>query len=99
VLELQVTGRAGIPPEGVSAAVLNVTATGPTSNGYLTVWPTGVSRPTASNVNFVGGQTVPNLVFARVGDDGKVSIYNPYGATHVVVDVQGWTLAPSAASG
>jgi hypothetical protein len=47
----------------------------------------------------VGGQTVPNLVFARVGDDGKVSIYNPYGATHVVVDVQGWTLAPSAASG
>jgi hypothetical protein len=99
VLELQVTGRAGIPPEGVSAAVLNVTATGPTSNGYLTVWPTGVSRPTASNVNFVGGQTVPNLVFARVGDDGKVSIYNPYGATHVVVDVQGWVLGPSTASG
>jgi hypothetical protein len=27
---------------------------------------------------------------AKVGDDGKIAIYNAWGDTHVVVDVEGW---------
>ena len=44
----------------------------------------------ASNLNFVAGQTVPNLVMAKVGADGKVSIFNNLGTSHVIFDVVGW---------
>ncbi|MEO5679357.1 MAG: CAP domain-containing protein, partial [Acidimicrobiales bacterium] len=36
---LTVTGRGGVPSSGVGAVVLNLTATGPTSAGFLTVFP------------------------------------------------------------
>jgi hypothetical protein len=35
------------------------------------------------------GQTVPNMVLARVGSNGMISICNNSGSTHVVVDVLG----------
>ena len=53
-----------------SAAVLNVTVAEPTAASYLTVYPTGLSRPDASNLNDEPGQTVPNLVFAQIGRTG-----------------------------
>jgi len=74
-ISLQVTGRGGVPAIGVSAVVLNVTATGPTASSYVTVWPDGASRPVASNLNFVAGQTVPNRVMVPVGAGGKVDLY------------------------
>ena len=89
-LALQVTGRGGVPAAGVSAVVLNVTVTEPTTASWLTAYPAGASRPNASNLNFVAGQTVPNLVVVKVGDMGKVTLYNSTGATHVVADVAGW---------
>jgi hypothetical protein len=93
-LDLQVTGMGGVP-SNATAVVLNVTAAdSPGPDSYLTVWPTGTSRPLASNLNFVAGQTVPNLVIARIGAGGKVSIYNNLGSTVVVADVQGWFTNP-----
>jgi NPCBM/NEW2 domain len=89
-LDLQVTGRGGVPASGVSAVVLNVTVTDPTSAGFITVWPTGVVRPTASNLNFTPGQTVPNLVVVKLGVGGSVSLFNSAGSTHLVADVTGW---------
>jgi|CXWL01.1.fsa_nt_gi uncharacterized protein (DUF1501 family) len=87
-LNLKVTGRGGVPTNA-KAVALNVTVTEPSSGSYLTVWPAGDTRPLASSVNMVRGQTVPNMVFARVGADGMVSVYNNSGAAHVVVDVVG----------
>jgi len=89
-LTLQVAGRGGVPASGVSAVVLNVTVTDPTASGYLTVWPTGEALPTVSNLNFAAGQTVPNLVVAKLGSGGKVSLYNSAGQTHLIADVAGW---------
>jgi hypothetical protein len=85
-----VVNRGGVPATGVGAVVLNVTATNPTTASFVTVWPKGAARPTASNLNFVAGQTVPNMVIAKVGADGQVSIYNDSGSVDVVVDVLGW---------
>jgi hypothetical protein len=85
-----VGGLDGVPTSGVSAVVLNVTVTAPTASSHLTVWPTGVAMPTASNLNFVAGQTVPNLVVARVGSDGTVSIFNNAGSVDVIADIVGW---------
>ena len=88
--DLQVSGRGGVPSSGVGAVSLNVTVTGPTSSGFVTVWPSGAAQPLASNLNFVAGQTVPNAVVVGVGTDGKISLFNSSGSSHVVVDVTGW---------
>ncbi|HUR23729.1 MAG TPA: hypothetical protein VMZ73_07650, partial [Acidimicrobiales bacterium] len=89
-IDLQVTGQGGVPANA-TAVVLNVTAAdSPGPDSYLTVYPTGTVRPLASNLNFVAGQTIPNLVIAKIGAGGKVTIYNNLGSTVVVADVQGW---------
>jgi hypothetical protein len=89
-ITLQVTGAGSVPMTGVSGVVLNVTATGPTAASFLTVFPAGASQPLASNVNFTGGQTVPNRVTVKLGTGGSVSIFNAAGSVDVVVDVGGW---------
>jgi Bacterial Ig-like domain (group 3) len=89
-LKLSVTGRAGVPASGAGAVVLNVTVTNPTAAGYLTVWPSAAPRPLASNLNFIRGETIPNLVIAKLGADGAVTLFVSAGTTDVVVDVVGW---------
>jgi acyl-coenzyme A synthetase/AMP-(fatty) acid ligase len=90
-VSLQVAGVGGVPSTGVGAVVLNVAVTNPSAGSYLTLYPSGTSKPTASNLNFNAGETIPNVVFAKVGANGKVSIYNNWGSTDVVVDLQGWS--------
>lgn len=96
-LQLRVAGRAGIPA-GATAVVLNVTSTGATAPGFVTAHPQGSQRPGASNVNFVGGRTVANLVVAGLGPSGDVCLFN-FGATDLVVDVAGWLTGPAPAAG
>ena len=55
--------------------------------GYVTVYPCG-TRPDASNLNFVSGQTDPNSVIAPVSATGKVCFY-VYGTAHLLADVSG----------
>ncbi|MFF7181874.1 hypothetical protein [Streptomyces sp. NPDC008121] len=86
---LQVTGKAGIPAAGVTAVVLNVTATGPTSAGFVSVHPDGTTRTSASNLNFTAGQTIPNLVVVPVVN-GRVSFYNRAGSVDLLADVAGY---------
>lgn len=88
-LDLVVAGRGGVPANA-GAVALNVTAIGPTARSFITVFPTGETRPNASNLNLDTGRTLPNMVIASVGTGGKVSIYNDAGSTHLAVDVLGW---------
>ena len=46
--------------------------------------------PLASNLNFVANQTVPNLVIAKLGANGQVSLFNSSGSTDIVADIVGW---------
>ena len=93
VVELQVGGREGVPTDA-SAAVLNVTVDAPQGDGFATVWPCGEQRPLASNLNYHVGQTIANLVIARLGTGGKVCIFVQTG-THVIADVSGYFPAGS----
>jgi hypothetical protein len=88
-LQVPVLGVSGIPLTGVTAVSLNLTAVGPTAEGYVTVWPCGSTKPSTSNVNFVKNQIVPNAVISPVDSTGKVCIASSAG-THVVVDINGW---------
>src|SRR5438445_2259869 len=97
-LNVQVLGAGGVPSSGVSAVVLNVTAVDQTANGFFTVFPTGTGLPTASNLNWTPGQTVPNRVVVSTGTAGQVSIYNGLGSADVIVDVNGY-FSDSTATG
>ena len=81
------TSTSPVPP---TAVVLNVTVTNPSAGGYLTLFPDGAARPSTSDLNFVAGQTIPNLVVVRVGSNGRLDIFNAAGTTDVIADVVGW---------
>ncbi len=89
VRTVKVTGKGGVP-NGATAVVMNVTATNTTAASFLTVWPDKESRPNASNLNYVAGQSVPNLVKVRLSSDGRVNIYNHEGSADVIFDVAGY---------
>jgi hypothetical protein len=74
----------------VGSVALNVTVVGSTASNYLTVYPFGAAQPTASNLNFVGGQTIANMVIVKIGTGGKITLFNRDGVTPVLVDVVGW---------
>ena len=88
-IDFQIIGQGGVPAEATSV-VLNVTAADPEATGYFTVFATGATRPDASNLNVVAGKNVANLVIARIGTSGKVSLYNYGGNAHVIFDVTGY---------
>ncbi|WP_371476645.1 hypothetical protein [Kitasatospora sp. NBC_00315] len=88
-LTVQVAGRGGVPAEGVTAVILNVTVTNPTDESYVTAYPHGTGRPTASNLNFTPGESIPNQVVVPVVD-GRIDLYNHIGAVDLVADVSGY---------
>lgn len=96
---IPVLGRGGVPTTGVDSVVLNVTAVSATGPGFFTVYPSGTSLPTASNVNYVKDQTVANQVIAKVGADGAVRIAQGNAPAHMVVDVAGYFAAGASFKG
>ena len=88
---LQVTGVAGVPADA-AAAVLNVTAVGPSSFSNVRVFPANTTGtvPLVSNLNVVAGRDEPNLVLVRLGEGGRVSFYSQSARLHTVVDVAGY---------
>ena len=89
-LTVQVTGLDGIPATGVTGVALNVTVTNPVGSGYLTVYPAGQTPPTSSNLNFVGGQTVANLVEVGTSQQGQVAVVTNASQADVIIDVEGY---------
>ncbi|WP_405518342.1 PKD domain-containing protein [Streptomyces canus] len=90
VVRLKVLGVGGVPASGVTAVTLNVTDTDATASSYVTVYPDGTSRPSASDLDFTAGRTNPNLVTVRVGADGYVDLYNAHGHVDLIADTQGY---------
>ncbi|MDT0165805.1 PKD domain-containing protein [Actinotalea sp. AC32] len=92
-----VEGKASVPSDA-SAVVLNVTAVGASTRGNLRVYPDvdgtrRTSPPFASNINYVPGRDIPNMVVAALPANGRVNVYSdqPSGGTvQLVVDVVGY---------
>lgn len=85
-----IAGRCGVPADA-SAVTLNVTVTGPTSAGSLTVYPGTGAVPGTSTVSFAAGRTRANN--ATIGLAGGVlSVHDgqPSGSADLVVDVSGY---------
>ena len=79
---------AGVPA-GARAVSLNVTVTGTSGAGFVTVYPCDAAQPNTSNLNFVAGQTIANAVLAKPSAAGTVCLFNSIG-TELIVDVGGY---------
>jgi len=92
-LKIKVTGQGGLPATGVAAVSLNVTVVDgglpSVGGGFVTVDGCNSPRPDASNLNFGGGQTVPNSAITPVSATGEVCVY-VYGTAHILVDINGY---------
>ncbi|MCU1367370.1 MAG: hypothetical protein JWN39_3009, partial [Ilumatobacteraceae bacterium] len=87
-IRVQIAGRGSVPATA-SAAVLNVTAVNTTLDGFVSVYPSGADRPTASSLNVEkAGQVIPNLVTVRLGTNGSVDVYTQR-AADLIVDING----------
>lgn len=105
-IALQVSGAGGVPTSGVSAVVMNVTAAGPTSDGFVQVSPSGVAVGDTSNLNPERNRTIANLVVVPLGVGGKVDVktylYEQTGTVDLLADVVGYftdDTAPSSTAG
>lgn len=105
-IALQVSGAGGVPISGVSAVVMNVTAAGPTSDGFVQVSPTGIAVGDTSNLNPEKNRTIANLVVVPLGVGGKVDVktylYEQTGSVDLLADVVGYftdSTAPSSSAG
>jgi hypothetical protein len=95
-----VQGVCGVPA-GASAAVLNITAVQPTNQGRLTAYPAGISVPLVSSLNFPAGTfTLANGAIVPLAATTPDLSIMPFvvgsGQVHMVIDVTGYFITPSA---
>ena len=69
--------------------MLNVTGADVDIDGFVTIWPCGVPRPNASNLNLAHGVINANAVIAKIGAGGKVCLFTQNGA-NLIVDINGY---------
>lgn len=88
------TGAVTVPnlvPAGTRAIAANVTVTGTTGSGWISVAPGDAATVTSSSVNYNGaGQSVANGLMLTLDNDRRVKIFCATAATHVVIDVSGY---------
>jgi Tol biopolymer transport system component len=92
--DLKIAGTRGVPA-GALAAVLNITATSPTSATDVRAYPKPVAAgqpPTVSNLNLARGAVRANLAIVKPGDDGRVRVRNEGGSLHLIGDLAGYFL-------
>ncbi len=76
-------------PSSAAAYSLNFTVVPHGALGYLTVWPTGETRPTVSTLNDILGQIIANAAIVVAGTGGDVSVY-PTNDTDLIIDINGY---------
>jgi hypothetical protein len=74
-------------PAGAAAVAINVTVTEPSTAGFITVFPCQAALPVVSNINYVAGETVANLV--QIGTAGGTICVHSHARAHVVIDLEG----------
>ena len=89
---LNATTTCNIPSSGVAAYSLNFSVVPHGSLFYMTVWPTGETRPTVSTLNDIPGQIIANAAIVVAGTGSEVSVY-PTNDTDLVIDINGYFAA------
>jgi sugar lactone lactonase YvrE len=84
-------------PATAQAYSLNVTVVPAGPLSFLTLWPTGQSRPVVSTLNSFAGTVVANAAIVPAGTDGAVSVYVS-DQSDVILDINGYFDSTEAAN-
>lgn len=91
--DFQIRGNCGVPTTA-KAVTLNVTVVNAMLQSWLTLWPSNVSRPYASTINFDAASVTPALANGAVvplsANTLDLSVYNSEGSVNVILDVTGY---------
>jgi hypothetical protein len=80
-------------PASAQAYSMNFAVVPKQALGYLSVWPTGQSRPVVSTLNDLTGTIVANAAIVPAGTAGDIAVY-PSNDTDLVVDIDGYFAPP-----
>ncbi len=90
-------GVAGLPADGVTAVLVNVTVVGAPTPSHVALVPGRPSappvRPGTSNLNVAADQTAANAVLVPLDENGELTVFSETrgeSLPNVVVDVVGW---------
>jgi hypothetical protein len=91
-VDIQVTGANGVPADASGAVVnllpINTTA----SDGYLTPYETGTTRPDNA-LHYAPSVNTSIQAQVRLSSSGKMTIYNGSSTINLVIDLQGYFTA------
>lgn len=94
-INVQITGATGIPA-GASSVVVNMIAINATdSDGYLTPYATGGSKP-QNALHYAPSVTTAAQAQVPLSAEGRITIANGSATANLVVDVQGYFTAVGA---
>ncbi|MEP7203742.1 MAG: CAP domain-containing protein [Ilumatobacteraceae bacterium] len=85
---IQVSGLGGVPSEA-KAVMANVTVTGPSGSGFLTMWNCSDAQPEVSTLNFSANETVANAATIPLDSSGQLCAFSSQSAD-LVIDVSGY---------
>jgi len=92
-IDVAVAGVGAIPANATSVAVNVTIDEDATLKSFLTIWPTGQTRPNASANNAEPGLVSANSAIFQLGTGGKLSVFNQQGTVNVIMDVTGYFVA------
>ncbi|HEV7672671.1 MAG TPA: zinc-dependent metalloprotease family protein [Thermoanaerobaculia bacterium] len=89
-----VAGNCGVPADAIAVAV-NVTVVAPSTSGNLALFPTGITPPLVSTINFSGGQVRANNAILSLNGSppGNLDVQTNLitaGGSDFVLDVTGY---------
>ena len=84
-------GRCGLPMSAAAVAA-NVTVTGATASGHVTIQPAGAPLPATSTLNYSAGRTRANNAILALGPAGDVTVHcsQTAGVVHLIIDLTGY---------
>ncbi|HMZ19342.1 MAG TPA: BACON domain-containing carbohydrate-binding protein, partial [Blastocatellia bacterium] len=94
-LDLAVQGRSPVAapcnsiPASAQMLVGNATSVVPSNGGFLTIYPSGGTRPLIASSNYAGNDVINGPFAVKLGADGKFKIYT-LRTTHLVIDILGY---------
>jgi hypothetical protein len=71
-----------------SAYAMNVTAVPSGYLGYVSTWPTGLTRPAVSTLNSWRGKVVANAALVQAGTNGAIDVFAS-DSTQLILDING----------
>ncbi len=81
-------------PATAAAYSLNVSVVPLGSLSYLTIWPTGETRPVVATLNSLDGRIKADAAIVPAGTNGAISVYAT-NTTNVILDINGY-FAPAS---